>query len=421
MMGHGYRGVLRSVVVLVTLAGLLWLFGCAPAEGPAAVITASPVSGLAPLAVRFDAYRSAAPSGQSLIAFEWDFGDGSPRSADVAPTHTYYLEGESRTFTARLTVTDSAGRRDTASQQITVAGSLPAATLLLGHTDAVRSVAFSPEGDLLATGSDDATIRFWEVPGLEDNKTLTGHHFGVLSVSFSPDGLLLASGSRDHSVRVWHVDSGMELSVISGHTQVTSVAISPDSENLAGSLSSSIYIWSMATRENLCVMRGFAGHAYQVNSVAFSPDGQRLATGSNDTTVKIWDVVRCSVVRTLREPEGVVNAVAYTPDGKLVAAASGDGWVYVWEADTGELIHRLSGHPSPVRALAFRADSRTLASGGQDGTVRLWDAFLGTHIVTLTGHTSWVHAVAFSHDGRFLAAGAQDHTTRVWDVGVIRF
>jgi uncharacterized protein with WD repeat/nitrous oxidase accessory protein NosD len=286
---------------------------------------------------------------------------------------------------------------------------------LTGHTDVVRSVAFSPDGQLLASGSADYTIKLWEVATGSLVRTLSGHTSWVISVAFSPDGRLLASGSDDYTIKLWEVATGSLVRTLSGHTSwVYSVAFSPDGRLLAsGSNDKTIKLWDVATGS---LVRTLSGHTNYVNSVAFSPDGQLLASGSADYTIKLWEVASGSEVRTLSGHTSWVISVAFSPDGRLLASGSGDNTIKLWDVATGSLVRTLSGHTNYVNSVAFSPDGRLLASGSDDKTIKLWEVASGREVRTLSGHTNYVRSVAFSPDGKLLASGSNDKTIKLWDI-----
>ncbi|MCK6625390.1 MAG: NB-ARC domain-containing protein [Anaerolineae bacterium] len=284
-----------------------------------------------------------------------------------------------------------------------------------GHLGAVWSVAFSPDGRLLVSGSTDGTVRLWDVNTGQSLKMLAGHTHQVWSVAFSPDGRLLASGSTDGTVRLWEVSTGHSLKMLAGHThQVRSVAFSPDGRLLAsGSFDHTVGLWEVSTGHSL---KTLAGHTHPVRSVAFSPDGRLLASGSNDQTVRLWEVPTGQNLKTLSDHTNQISSVAFSPDGRLLASGSEDQTVRLWEVNTGQSLKTLAGHTHWVSSVAFSPDGRLLASSSNDQTVRLWEVPTGQNLKALSGYTNWVWSVAFSPDGRFLAGGCFDHTVGLWNV-----
>ena len=296
---------------------------------------------------------------------------------------------------------------------------------LTGHTGAILSVAFSPDGKTLASSSDDQTVRFWDVATRRQiGNSLTGHTGVVSSVAFSPDGKTLASSSFDQTVRLWDVATRRQIgSPLTGHTDaVLSVAFSPNGKTLASSsFDQTVRLWDVATRRQ--IGSPLTGHTDVVSSVAFSPNGKTLASGSDDQTVRLWDVAtRRQIGSPLTGHTGVVSSVAFSPDGKTLASGSDDQTVRLWDVATRRQIGSpLTGHTGAVLSVAFSRDGRTLASGSFDQTVRLWDVATRRQIGSpLTGHTDAVLSVAFSPDGKTLASGSDDQTVRLWDVATRR-
>ena len=274
----------------------------------------------------------------------------------------------------------------------------------------VHSIAFSPDGAMLASGSGDNTVRLWEVTTGRELRRLKGHSNPVWSVAFSPDGMMLASGSGDNTVRLWEVATGRELRRLKGHSNpVWSVAFSPDGRLLAsGSDDNTVRLWEVAAGLKL---RRLEGHSNGVLSVTFSPDGRLLASGSWDNTARLWEVATGRELRHLAGHSFGARSVAFSPDGRLLASGSGDNTVRLWEVATGQELWRLAGHSNGVWSVAFSPDGRLLASGSRDNTVGL---ITGRKLRRLKGHSNSVLSVTFSPDGATLASGSADNTVRLW-------
>ena len=285
---------------------------------------------------------------------------------------------------------------------------------LTGHKDYVWSVAFSPNGQLLASGGDDNTIKLWQVQdgGVRLINTLTGHKDYILSVAFSPHGQLLASGSSDSTVKLWQVQDGggQLLNTLTGHkNSVWSVAFSPNGQLLAsGSWDNTIKLWQVQDG-GAQLLKTLTGHKNTVNSVAFSPNGQLLASGSDDKTIKLWQVHNrgAQLLNTLTGHKNTVNSVAFSPNGQLLASGSRDNTIKLWQVQDGgaQLLKTLTGHKDYILSVAFSPNGQLLASGSVDNNIKLWQVQDGALLKTLIGHKSTVLSVAFSPYGQLLASG----------------
>ncbi len=284
---------------------------------------------------------------------------------------------------------------------------------LSGHTHAIFSVLFSPNGKVVASGSDDNTMRLWDVAAGKTLSTLS-YASSIVSMAFSPDGTTIASGLDDGNVLLSDVATGKPITTLQGHTDdVRSVAFSPDGSTLAsGSYDNTVKLWNIFSGKTISTL---VGHTKGVTSVLFAPDGKVLASRSWDNTVRLWDTVAGTRLATLPHPN-TVSSVSFSADGSTLASGSSDGNVRLWVVATGEHIHTLEGHSGAVSSVLFSPDGTTLASGSYDNTVRIWRVETGKAVALLTGHTQGVSSVLFSPDGTILASASRDNTVKLWDV-----
>jgi WD40 repeat protein/serine/threonine protein kinase/TPR repeat protein len=284
---------------------------------------------------------------------------------------------------------------------------------LLGHTDRVRSIAYSPDGRRLITASYDGTARVWDASTGRQLLILQGHGGPVLSATFSPDGRRVATGSYDKTARIWDAATGRQLLVLPHQDRVRSVAFSPDGRQLiTGAYDKTARIWDATTGRPIRVL---TGHSALVTSAVFSADGRRIVTASYDKTARIWDAATGRLIRVLAGHSEILTSAAFSPDGQRVVTAAGDRTARVWDSNTGRQIALLSGHTQLLSSAVFSADGRRVLTASYDQTARIWDADTGRQISVLSGHTDFVEGAVFSPDGLHIATASSDQTARVWE------
>jgi WD40 repeat protein/predicted Ser/Thr protein kinase len=293
---------------------------------------------------------------------------------------------------------------------------------LTGHTSYVASVAFSPDGRRIVSGSGDSTVKVWDAETGQETLTLTGHSWRVMSVSFSPDGKQIVSGGGDFGkpgeIKVWDADSGQEVLALKGHTTtVNSVVFSPDGKRIVsgsyGNYNDTLKVWDAETGQELLALKGHTG---PVKSVSFSPDGKRIVSGSFDDTAKIWDAETGQLLQTITGAGDRVS-IALSPDGRrIVSGRFGQKTLKVWDAETGHEVLTLKGHSGTVSSVSFSPDGKRIMSGSHDKTLKVWDAETGQEMLTLEGHSDSVESVSFSPDGKRIVSGSHDKTVKIWDI-----
>lgn len=383
-----------------------------------------------------DGVRSVALSadGQRIVVGGWD---GTVKVWDVLRAQeTLRLKGHTAAVTSVAANADGlrivSGSSD-GTVKIWDASSSQETLTLTGHTDSVVSVALSADGRRIVSGSADQTVKVWDAPSGQVARTLEGHTARVTSVALSADGKHIVSGSWDRTVKVWDASNGQEAHTLEGHTaRVTSVAMSADGQQIvSGSWDGTVKIWDTSSGKETLTLKGHTdgvemtearrshvfGNRAGILCIALSADGQRVVSGSQDGTVRVWDASSGDELITLLGHTARVNSVALSADGNRIISGSLDGTVQVWNAWSGEEILMLRGSTDEVTSVILSTDGKRIVSGSSDGTVQVWDASTGQKTLTLMEHTARVTSVAFSADARLLVSGSDDRTLKVWNAG----
>lgn len=359
---------------------------------------------------------------EPLRGWEWAYLNAAEAGRQVLHGHREAVSAVSFSNEGRLLA--SASHDGTIRLWQVDAGRVHA--VLEGHSATVYDVAFSPNGRLLASASWDGSVRLWDVTTQQPVQKFTEQSNNGHRLAFSPDGRLLASVGSER-VFVRRVAGGEVVFSIGGSEQdmLFRVAFHPDGARLAVSRHSGVQVWDIAARRLVFVL---PGENRYLKCVAFSPDGRLLATGEGDLAhgdpgvVRLWRADDGQFIAALDAHTEPVWGLAFSPDGDRLFSASQDKTIKVWDVNTYRETLTLRGHADTVRGLALSPDGRRLASAGADGTVRLWNALPGPSVAvpheraTLAGHSEAVFGVTFSPDGRRLASLSSDAEIKIWDV-----
>ncbi|WP_009633668.1 serine/threonine-protein kinase [Synechocystis sp. PCC 7509] len=287
------------------------------------------------------------------------------------------------------------------------------AKTLKNHSQPVWATSISDNGQVLASGSQDRTIKVWNVRTGQLQRTLLGHKDTVRSLAMSAEGRTLASGSGDTTIKLWDLSQGKLIGTFSGHSSpVWSVDFAPDGKTLiSASEDGSINIWNLRTGATKTIE---SAHNSRIFSIAVSPDNQTFATGSKDKTIKLWQLPTGKLLRTINEHKDAVRAIAYSPDGTQLASGSWDTTIHIWHPQTGKRLQTLQGHSDRIVSLVFSNDGQQLASSGIEPTIKLWDTKSGKLLRKLTGHSDWVLSLATVPGSNRLISSSKDKTIKIW-------
>jgi WD40 repeat protein len=279
------------------------------------------------------------------------------------------------------------------------------------HSAPVTAVAYSIDGKILATGSEDKTVILWNTTTGEALYTLEGHVRAVSAVVFTPDGKNLITAG-DRNIQIWTLDGKKVKTLLGATTDVRSLAISPDGTLLAaGSYDKKIPVWDIPSGK---VVKNLEGHLKSTLSVCWSPNGKYLVSGSLDETIRLWDVYTGTCLKVWTGHAGNIYGLAFSPDSKYVLSGAKDKSLRLWDVSLDKSIHSYIGHQQPVTSVKFANNGQWMISGSYDLSVYLWEVFSGARIYQFIGFDGPVNALALDPSGQFFATASSDNKVLIW-------
>lgn len=288
-----------------------------------------------------------------------------------------------------------------------------------GNGGALWSLAIAKNGASLATGNDNGTVQFWDIPAEKVAWTLNAHKTPVWGLALSPKGDLLATGSDDGQAILWDVETQNKIHTLTHPGGVRSLAFDSEGKKLvSGERTGAVRVWDVQTGTKLVEI---PGHSGSVIAVAFAPDGKTVASGGGDRLIKIWDAITGGPKLTLTGHESGVYGIDFSPNGKRLVSGSWDRTVRLWDLDSGSQLAKLDGHTQDVWSVAFHPDATMFASGGEDQVVRIWSTDSMKELAAFRGSTATILNVRFSREPQLLVAGGKDGTARMWNLANLNF
>lgn len=298
----------------------------------------------------------------------------------------------------------------------TLADTIEATRTFEGHTNSVEAVAVSNDGKQILSGSYDNTVKLWNIENGDTIHTFQGHSEFVMSVAFSVKNDIVLSASADNTLKRWDIETGEVIDTFQENVGkrigwIYSVAFSPKQNHafLSGSYDNELKLWNSKTGSQI---NTFAGHQDWIYLITSSPNGNQVASVSEDGTITVWDAQTGKETRSFKETG--IWTTAFSHDGNQIVIGNDQGTLKLLDIATGNEVRSFQGHNGRVYSVVFSPDDKQILSGGHDGTIKVWDTETGEDIHTLKGHKDIVSSLAFSPDGSQVISGSYDNTVKLW-------
>jgi len=287
------------------------------------------------------------------------------------------------------------------------------ATDLIGHTNQVIDLDFSPDGQLIATASYDKTIRLWSVGSESKPKILRGHKKGVHSVAISPKGTYIASGGWDRKIILWHLLTGKKYKILSHHRKgISALAFTPDGKMLlSGDYEGKLNVWNVKSGRFL---GSLSGHNFAIQDIKVSPNGKIAASAGADRDVHIWDIASLTEIKRLSGHRGLIKSLIFTPDGRFLFSGGSDDNIFMWNVTDGSRVRTIGNSFRSVNSLSISSDGRRLLIA-DNNTIHIWDLELEERITSLNQHRGIVSSARFSPNGHLVGSVSYDKSVKLWE------
>lgn len=281
------------------------------------------------------------------------------------------------------------------------------------HEGQALTVAVNSDGKYIITGGSDKRAHIWDTKTGEKFKSFGSHSDKITSVAFNSNYKTFATGGADMKVIVWGAEDGKPKGIIKGNTApVTCVVFNPVNENIANAAGNEIKLWD----EKFRLLTTLQGHGKTVNSIAYSPDGKYLVSGSSDNTVKLWDASSGQMITSINADQKEVTAVCYSSDAKYVGSVGLNGTVKIWSAQSGNSIASFVDFKNALKTVVFSPDAKYIAAGGDNNIIMIWDIDNAKLVENFPSNDKSVNALAFSDNGEMLVSVGNDAALKIWDI-----